>query len=127
MVTALALCLALAAGCTTVRTPPPGGPAPRHGPPPHAPAHGYRHKTDQGVDIVFNSSLGLYVVVGAKDHYYYDGSYYRRLGDRWEVSLRYDGSWKPISATALPTGLRAESASKPGHKDDKKRLAAADK
>jgi hypothetical protein len=118
---------ALSAGCTTVRTAPPVGTSHRHGPPPHAPAHGYRHKTDQGVDIVFDSSLGLYIVAGARDHYYYDGSYYRRAGDRWEVSLRFDGAWKAISVAALPTGLRAESKGKPEHKADKKRLASADK
>ena len=29
------------------------------GPPPHAPAHGYRHKHPDGVVLVYKSNLGL--------------------------------------------------------------------
>ena len=47
------------------------------GPPPHAPAHGYRHKHEHGVELVFDSQLGVYVVVGWKDHFFSAGRYYR--------------------------------------------------
>ena len=30
----------------------------RHGPPPHAPAHGYRHK-QHGVELVYDSGRGV--------------------------------------------------------------------
>ena len=34
------------------------------GPPPHAPAHGYRHKHPDGVELVYKSNIGGYAVVG---------------------------------------------------------------
>ncbi len=45
------------------------GPAPskqsagyhKQGPPPHAPAHGYRHKHQHGHDMEYNSDAGAYV------------------------------------------------------------------
>jgi len=49
-----------------------------HGPPAHAQAHGYRHKQVAGFELVFDSNLGLYVVVGHHD-YYYCVSYFYRL------------------------------------------------
>lgn len=52
-----------------------------HGPSPHAPAHGYRAETPDGVELVFRSDLYVYVLVGA---------------------------WKTISKSKLPSGLRSE-------------------
>ena len=52
-----------------------------HGPPPHAPAHGYRHKAQRhGAELEFDSGLGVYVVVGVPLHYYLDGLYLRLDG-----------------------------------------------
>jgi len=83
-----------------------------HGPPPHAPAHGHRRKQVCGVELVFDTQLGLYVVVGHPDHYYYDGHFYRLTGGVWEVSLRFDGGWGPKLAKPLPPGLRNKSYAK---------------
>ncbi|MEE9551944.1 MAG: hypothetical protein V3V89_02760, partial [Gammaproteobacteria bacterium] len=47
-----------------------------YGPPPHAPAHGYRHK-HHGHDLEFDSHLGVYVVVGLASVYFLDGLYYK--------------------------------------------------
>src|SRR5262245_11687981 len=66
--------------------PPPDGPpvivreGGAHGPPPWAPAHGhrrhhqraYQHR-DATVDMVFDSGLGVYVVVGLPNYYYWNG------------------------------------------------------
>ena len=80
-----------------------------NGPPAHAPAHGYRRKHIDGVELVFESSIGLYVVVGYPDHYYHDGYYYRLSGGLWEMSLKLDGGWKFASEKSLPPGLKIKA------------------
>jgi len=80
----------------------------RTGPPAHAPAHGYRRKYISGVELVFDSGLGVYVVVGHPDHYYHDGYFYRLHGGLWEMSLSLDGHWKVASEKSLPAGLRVK-------------------
>jgi len=79
-----------------------------NGPPAHAPAHGYRRKHMSGVELVFDSSVGIYVVVGHPDHYYDNGYFYRLEGGLWEMSLSLDGHWKIASEKSLPAGLRVK-------------------
>jgi hypothetical protein len=81
---------------------------PGNGPPAHAPAHGYRRKHPTGVELVFDSGRGVYVVVGLADHYYYDGYFYRLRGDVWEMSLKCDSGWASVSMALLPPGLQAK-------------------
>jgi len=91
------------------------GPPPGHthaeargGPPPHAPAHGYRHKhaTRSGnVDLIFDSGVGVYVVVGWPDHYWDRDHYYRYAEGHWMTSRRIDGGWARCSAANVPQGL----------------------
>ncbi len=82
------------------------GPGRGHGPPPHAPAHGYRHKHASGVVLEYDSSLGAYVVIGRPGHYYQNGRYYRWTGSTWQTSTRLGGGWRSISPSTLPPGLR---------------------
>ena len=84
-----------------------------NGPPAHAPAHGYRRKHVHGMELVFDSGLGVYVVVGLSDHYYHDGYFYRLRGGIWEMSLKPDGHWKIVSDTSLPIGLQIKTSAKP--------------
>jgi hypothetical protein len=84
-----------------------------HGPPPHAPAHGERRKhrhADDGWELVFDSNLGVYVVVDLPDYYYWDGYYLRIEDGRWQASTRVDGEWQPRSEDSLPPGLRKKHA-----------------
>jgi hypothetical protein len=79
-----------------------------NGPPPHAPAHGYRRKqqTDMGsVDLVFDSGLGVYVVVGWPDHYWYQDHYYRWVDGVWMISVQLDAGWITCSSAKVPQGL----------------------
>ncbi|HEY8156536.1 MAG TPA: hypothetical protein VII72_20580 [Myxococcota bacterium] len=77
------------------------------GPPPHAPAHGYRAKTPQGAEVVFDKGLGVYVVVGQPGAYFWGEFYYRQEGGgRWERCDRLDGDWVGIVEASLPPGLR---------------------
>jgi hypothetical protein len=88
------------------------GPGHGHGPPPHAPAHGYRAKHGPGdsVQLVFDSRLGVYVVVDLPDHYFWDGFYLRVEDGRWYASVSLDGGWEPRSVKSLPPGLRKKVA-----------------
>ena len=82
-----------------------------HGPPPHAPAHGYRHKHQhqgQDLEFVFDSDLGVYIVVGVPDRYYWNGYYLRIDGDQWYASLNLNSEWKPRSDDSLPTGMKKQ-------------------
>ncbi len=81
------------------------------GPPPHAPAHGYRHKY-RDVELVYDSGLGVYVIIDFPDHYYFNGHYYRRGEIQWEVSANLEGPWEFISYYELPKGLRIEKKGK---------------
>jgi hypothetical protein len=90
----------------------------RRGPPPHAPAHGYRHKHDVahgGVDLIFDSGLGVYVVVGWPDHYWHLDRYYRFANGLWMVSARIDGGWADCEPGRIPDGLREKHARAKGH------------
>lgn len=79
-----------------------------HGPPAHAPAHGYRRKHVAGMELVFDSGRGIYVVVGHSDHYYHDGHFYRLRGGLWEMSLKPNSGWKVVSGKSLPMGLQVK-------------------
>ena len=83
----------------------------KHGPPPHAPAHGYRHK-QHGVELVYDSGRGVYVVIGLPHHYYFKGHYYRLRETNWEVGVHMDGPWEFVSDEALPRGLRVKEKGK---------------
>ena len=80
----------------------------KSGPPAHAPAYGYHRKHVAGMELVYDSSLGLYVVVGMTDHYYHDGYFFRIHGGLWEMSKKPDIGWKVVSESSLPQGLRGK-------------------
>lgn len=75
-----------------------------YGPPPHAPAHGYRAKYHDH-DLVYDSGLGVYVVIGLPDYYYVDGYYYRHSHDGWYYSKELDRDWNGYDDRKLPPGL----------------------
>ena len=91
------------------REEPYGRPVRHRGPPPHAPAHGYRHRYRRGLDLVFDSGLDVYLVVGARRTFFYDGRFYRFRRGEWEASRDYDGSWRESSGRRLPRALRKKA------------------
>ena len=110
----IALAAALLAACVAVAPAPGPGPAKSqgHGPPPHAPAHGYRAKTPQGVSVLFDTQIGVYVVVDVPGNYWLDDRYYRKQDANWVVSASVEGPWAPCPLGDLPKGLQA--GAKPG-------------
>jgi hypothetical protein len=87
----------------------------KHGPPPHAPAHGYRHKHQSGTELVFDSGLGAYAVVGVSGVYFQSNLYMRLLEGRWEVSGNFNGPWRKAKSREIPSKLKtAKGQGKPG-------------
>jgi len=89
------------------------------GPPPHAPAHGYRHKHGDGVVLVYDSGIGVYVASGHAGVYFYEGSYYRQHSGAWEACAKIDGNWRKASHNKIPPGLQDKQASKNKNKGKK--------
>jgi hypothetical protein len=75
-----------------------------YGPPPHAPAHGYRYVYHDH-ELVYDSGLGVYVVIGHPDYYFLRNSYYRYGDGIWYYSREFDNGWKRYSQNRLPPGL----------------------
>ena len=86
--------------------------AKRAGPPPHAPAHGHRHKrhdtSGMQVSLQFDSGLGVYVVLGHRDHYWSGDRYFRWSGEHWEVSTALAGGWSVVVRGDVPHSLAAK-------------------
>ena len=81
------------------------------GPPPHAPAHGYRHKhPEDGVVLTYDSKLDVYVVTGYTHCYFTNGVYFRYMDDTWKLSKRVNGPWKIVIERDVPTALHARYA-----------------
>jgi hypothetical protein len=77
----------------------------RRGPPPHAPAHGYRHQKGP-VDLRWDAHLGVYVVIGHPHHFFHDGRYFRRAGNHWERCGSWKkAAWKRIDGAEVPGAL----------------------
>jgi hypothetical protein len=68
------------------------------GPPPHAPAHGYRHKHEgDDVVLVYDKHLDVYIVSGYRDCYYTAGQYFRFVDGSWEWSVSVSTGWKIVA------------------------------
>jgi hypothetical protein len=91
------------------------------GPPPHAPAHGYRMKTaHEGVELVYDADIDVYVVTGHTNCYFSAGQYFRFQMSTWEWSVSVEGPWKVVSSDSdLPPGLRHKHGKGHGKKKDK--------
>jgi hypothetical protein len=99
-----------------------------HGPPPHAPAHGYRHKHQHdGVDLVFDAGLGIYGVAGWPDYYWHGDHFLRWAAGEWRVSSRIGGTWVVVSNDRVPAKLVAKHAKhrKKTHRHHKRGSAPA--
>ncbi len=83
-----------------------------HGPPPHAPAHGYRHKHPHGVNIMFDSGLGVYVVVEMAGVYFHNGLYLRFMDDHWESAAHFKGPWGTALHEKVPPKLKKSKLKK---------------
>lgn len=78
-----------------------------HDHPPNRPRAGYVYYYEpDDVRLVFDVGLGLYVVEGHPDCYYYSGRYYRVDNGVWVTTTEFKaGKWKKAKRNSLPPGL----------------------
>ena len=77
------------------------------GPPPHAPAHGYRHKHHHGVELEYDKGIGAYVLIGLPGTYFYNGLYARYSPkEHWVVATYLDGPWRVSGEKEIPRKLK---------------------
>ena len=72
---------------------------------PAHPMHGYRH-VHGGIEMVYDSGMGLYIVTGYPNHFFYGGRYYHYREPNWEISVNINGPWRQEAFQSLPRGLR---------------------
>jgi len=85
----------------------------KHGPPPHAPAHGYRHKYHDGHELQYDSGIDAYVVVKVPDTYFSNDLYIRMSTDgTWIVSATLKGGWRVAGWSEVPSKLRYQHKGK---------------
>ncbi len=90
-----------------------------HGPPPHAPAHGYRHKHEHQT-LEYDREAGAYVVVHVPDTYFFDGLYMRLSQDgRWVVSTTLHSGWRLAVGNEVPYKLKTYKKKSKQHKHKK--------
>jgi hypothetical protein len=102
-----ACCMLVVPGCAVHQAP---EPVAAHdgdavGPRPLAPAHGWRRKHPDGVEIMYRSELGAYVVVGVDDAYYCDDVFYLWDSGRWLRAPHFTGPWLAVPANEVPANL----------------------
>ena len=78
----------------------------KSGPPPHAPAHGYRHHHHHGVDLVFDTGLGVYLVADVSELFFFNDLYIRYQDSHWQVSVKLDGPWRSANEREVPVKLK---------------------
>ena len=87
--------------------------------PPAHPPEGHR-QSHAGVELVFDSDLGVYLVVGWHDHFYAEGRFYRFAEDGWQISTELEESWHQVLGPALPPGLAKKHKPGEGHRRGKR-------
>ena len=78
----------------------------KNGPPQHAPAHGYRHKHQDGVELEYDSGIDAYLVIEFPGTYYYHGLYSRfSPEEHWMVTENLNGPWRVSKEREIPLKL----------------------
>jgi hypothetical protein len=77
-----------------------------HSPPSHAPANGHRYRHDHGVDLVFDSGIGAYIVLGFDNLFFFNNNYMRFDDGYWHYSDRHNGGWLRSKDKHVPRKLR---------------------
>ena len=73
-------------------------------PPPHAPAHGYRHRYDNH-ELKFDTGYGVYLVLNNPGLYFYNDHYIRFYNDSWQITNRLQDRWRPARQNDVPLKL----------------------
>ncbi len=72
---------------------------------------GDRKKGNEGVVLVYDERMDVFVVSGREDCYYTAGQFFRKVQGAWEWSVCIDGPWRTVAhRNDLPPGLRKHKA-----------------
>jgi hypothetical protein len=110
----LSICFLCFSGCNTlgigIQTPGSVSSHPKYhkkGPPPHAPAHGYRHKNHDGNEVEYDEKMGVYIVLKISETYFSNDLYIRMSSDgKWIVSTKLEGGWRVAVGSEVPYKLK---------------------
>jgi len=97
----------------------------KHAPPPHAPAHRYRHKHHEGHELEYDSNIDAYIVFNVPETYFGNNLYIRLPTDGdWMVSATLEGGWRVAVGNEVPYRLKEykgkmKSKKGKGHKKNK--------
>ncbi len=91
----------------------------RSGPPPYAPAHGYRHHYHNH-DMIYDSGIRAYIIVGMPDYYYDNGFYFRYSNIGWQFSGSLDDGWKATDERRVPKTLWNTRSKKHNYDNDQR-------
>ena len=80
-------------------------------PPPHAPAHGYRHH-HHNHDLQFDAGFGAYIVIGNPSLYFYNDHYVRFYRGGWQIRGHLNNRWRSAHINNIPHKLRKQHAQK---------------
>jgi hypothetical protein len=83
----------------------------RSGLPPYAPAHGYLHHYHNH-DIIYDSGIRAYIIVGMPDYYYDNCFYFRYSNIGWQISGSLNDGWKVTDERRVPKKLWNTKAQK---------------
>lgn len=77
-----------------------------YGPPPYAasPTPGYRTAYHTH-NMRYDGNLGVYVLLGLPDHYYFNNVYYRYSRNNWYYRYQDKDKWRKFDRRKLPRGL----------------------
>ncbi len=64
-------------------------------------------------DMIYNSRLGLYVVLGYPNHFHDGELYYRKFEGRWQRSATLHEGWAEVRLGEVPRALLAGSPRDP--------------
>lgn len=103
----------MAAGCIAPHHDQRGNDRYNH-PPPHSANNGYRQEYN-GHEVRYDARLGVYKVVGMRNHYYLDNQYYRYDRNRWYYSQNVNEGWRDFDERRLPPGLAKKYSHKNKH------------
>ena len=74
------------------------------GPPPHAP--------EDGIDLEYDSGIGVYFSVKMPSVYFYNGLYIQLSDGHWEVAANFNGPWRPEGEGQVPYKLKKTKGKK---------------
>lgn len=131
VIATLVVTIAVLSGCHHIRVPhhPLNPVRLLSGPPPHAPAHGYRHRHHDH-DMEYDGGLGAYLLIGRPGIFFHDNLFWRLHEGIWQSTRALAEPWRIVEhIDRVPHGLVKRHGKGHGkhHDDDNDHKKGKDK